>query len=233
VTRPTTGLAVSGLDDDPFAGASVLGALDAEDRRALAERSRRRWLVKGQILFSEGDHADSVVVLISGHMKVLTYSPGGDEFIVNTVLPGDTVGEIGVLSNGPRSATVQATEPSEVLSLPGSALLELIASRPALATALITRLSAIARRVTDLAADLVFLDLRQRVAKYLRVQEAVDGGRTTRPRLTQSDLAASVGASRQRVNACLQEFQAQGWIAIERRGVRIIDADALDRVVDV
>lgn len=224
---------MSGLDDDPFAAASVLGALDAENRRALAERSRRRRLSKGQILFSEGERADSVVVLISGHMKVLTYSSGGDEFIVNTVQPGDTIGEIGVLSNGPRSATVQATEPSEVLSLPGSALLELIASRPALATALIARLSAIVRRTTDLATDLVFLDLRQRVAKYLRFQEAVDGAWGTRRRLTQSELAASIGASRQRVNACLQDFQAQGWIAIERRGVRILDADALDRVVDV
>jgi CRP/FNR family transcriptional regulator, cyclic AMP receptor protein len=224
---------VSGLDDDPFAAASVLGALDAEDRKALAGRSRRRELGRGQILFSEGERADSIVVLMSGHMKVLTYSSNGDEFIINTVLPGDTIGEIGVLSNGPRSATVQATEPSEVLSLPGSALLELIASRPALATALIVRLSAIARRVTDIAADLVFLDLRQRVAKYLRFQDRIDGGRATRRRLTQSELAASVGASRQRVNACLQEFQAQGWIAIERRGVRILDADALDQVVDV
>jgi CRP/FNR family transcriptional regulator, cyclic AMP receptor protein len=224
---------MSDQKEDPFAAASILGVLDEESRKDLAARSRHRRLTKGQILFSEGERADAVVVLLSGHMKVLTYSPDGDEFIVNTVVPGDTIGEIGVLSNGPRSATVQATEPSEILSLPGSVLIELIATHPPLAAAVIAQLSAIARRTTDLASDLVFLDLRQRVAKHLRFQEEAEGTRSTRRRVTQSELAASVGASRQRVNACLQEFQSEGWIAIERRGIRIIDGDALDRVVEV
>ena len=117
---------MTGLKDDPFAIAPVLGVLDDADRRYLAERSRRRTIDKGQILFTEGDVSDSVVVLIAGHMKVLVYSKDGGEFIVNTVAPGETIGEVGVLSNGPRSATVQATEESVVLSLPGSVIIDLI-----------------------------------------------------------------------------------------------------------
>ncbi len=218
------------VDGDPFATAVILGALDPADRRFLAERSRRRRLDKGQILFTEGERSDSIVVLVSGRMKVVTYSSDGDEFIMNTVLPGETIGEIGLLSDGPRSATIQATEASEVLTLPGSVLLDLISDRPALAIALLGRLSSIVRRITGLAADLVFLDLRQRVAKYLLGQDAAEGP-GGRPRLTQSELAASVGASRQRVNVCLREFQTQGWITLERRGVRVVDGDALARLV--
>ena len=221
---------MSHLEDDPFASAAVLGALDADDRRSLARQSRRRRLEKGQILFTEGERSDFVAVLVSGHMNVVTYSGEGDEFIVNTVAPGETIGEIGVLSAGPRSATIQATVPCELLVLPGSAVIDLISTRPGLAIALLSRLSNIVRRVTGVAADLVFLDLRQRVAKYLLEHEE-SAARLARPSVTQAELAASVGASRQRVNACLRKFQDQGWIELARRGVRVLDRDALTDIV--
>jgi CRP/FNR family transcriptional regulator, cyclic AMP receptor protein len=127
------------LEVDPFAGAAVLGVLDESDRQYLVDRSRRRKIEKNQILFLEGDPSDSVLVLISGRLKVLRYSEDGDEFILNTVVPGDTIGEVGVFSKGPRSATVQATEPSVVLNLAGSVIIELVSERPALAVALGSR----------------------------------------------------------------------------------------------
>lgn len=220
--RPATGGKLHELEQDPFAEATVLGVLEDRDRKYLVERSRIRRIHKGQILFSEGDVSDSVLVLISGHMNVLTYSREGSEFIVNSVLPGDTIGEVGVLSGAPRSATIQATEPSTVLSLPGSVIVELLSERPVLAIALLERLSNLVRRTTGVAADLVFLDLKQRVAKHLLRWRS-----TVRLEPTQSELAANVGASRQRVNACLRDFQRKGWITIERRGIRVIDQAAL------
>ena len=153
--------------DDPLAGATILGVLEESERKFLASRGRHRKLDKGQILFTEGERSDSVLVLLSGHMKVLRYSRDGDPFIVNTVLPGDSIGEVGVFSKGPRSATVQAGEKCEVLELPASVIMDLISKRPAACIALLECVSAMVRRLTDVAADLVFLDLSQRVAKYL------------------------------------------------------------------
>jgi CRP-like cAMP-binding protein len=218
------------LGDDPFAGATVLGVLDESDRRYLAQRSRSKQIDRGQILFSEGDPSDSVLVLVSGHMKVLTYSRDGSEFIVNTVMPGETMGEVGVLSGCPRSATIQATEASVVLVLPGAAIIDLISERPVLAIALLQRLSHLVRRMTGVATDLVFLDLKQRVAKYLLQLDSMDRGKS-RPKMTQSQLAANIGASRQRVNACLREFHRQGWIKMESRSLRVLDREALTQVV--
>ena len=223
---------MTGLEDDPFAIAPVLGVLDAADRHYLAERSRRRTIDKGQILFTEGDVSDSVVVLMAGHMKVLLYSKDGGEFIVNTVAPGETIGEVGVLSGGPRSATVQATEASVVLSLPGSVLVDLIRQRPNLALALLQRLSEMVRRITGVATELVFLDLKQRVARFLLLR-ASEESPTGRPGLTQSEVAASIGASRQRVNGCLREFEKLGWISMESRRLRVLDRDALTVVVNL
>ncbi len=220
------------LEDDPFAGATVLGVLEEADRRYLAERSRLRRLDKGQILFFEGDPSDSVLILVSGRLKVLAYSRDGSEFIVNTVMPGETVGEIGVLSGGPRSATVQATATSTVLALPGSVIIDLISERPVLAIALLKRLSLMVRRITGVATDLVFLDLRQRVAKYL-LHEASGEVQTTRTGVTQSELAANIGASRQRVNACLREFHREGWISMQPRDLRVLDPEALAQLITV
>jgi CRP/FNR family transcriptional regulator, cyclic AMP receptor protein len=221
---------LTSLEDDPFAGATVLGVLEESDRRYLAQRSRTRRIEKGQILFSEGDPSESVLVLVSGHMKVLTYSKDGSEFIVNTVLPGETMGEVGVLSGCPRSATIQATEVSEVLVLPGDTIMDLISERPVLAVALLQRLSHLVRRITGVATDLVFLDLKQRVAKYLLQMEPADH-RPARSNMNQSQLAANIGASRQRVNACLREFHRQGWIDMESRSLRVLDREALTRLV--
>jgi CRP/FNR family transcriptional regulator, cyclic AMP receptor protein len=215
---------------DPFAGAAVLGVLEESDRRQLAERSRIRRIDKGQILISEGDASDSVLVLMSGGLKVLTYSKDGTEFIVNNVLPGETVGELGVLSGSRRSATIQATEQSVVLVLPGSVITELIADRPALAIALLQRLADMIRRMTGIATDLVFLDLRQRVAKYL-LQNGSAADRSTRAPVTQSQLAAEIGASRQRVNECLRDFQKRGWITTEARSLRVVDREALAELI--
>jgi CRP/FNR family transcriptional regulator, cyclic AMP receptor protein len=218
------------VEGDPFAGASVLGVLEETDRRYLAERSRRRQIAKGQILFSEGDLSDSVLVLVSGHMKVLTYSRDGSEFVVSTVTPGETIGEVGVLSGGPRSATVQATEASIVVTLAGRVIIDLISQRPALAIALLQRLSDMVRKTTGVATDLVFLDLRQRVAKYLL--QRPPGGPPSRSDVTQSELAANIGASRQRVNACLRDFQKQGWISMESRSLRVLDREALTQIIN-
>jgi CRP/FNR family transcriptional regulator, cyclic AMP receptor protein len=215
---------------DPLAGATVLGVLEESERKYLASRSRRRNLDKGQILFTEGERSDSVLVLLSGRLKVLRYSQEGDPFIVDTVLPGNSIGEVGVFSKGPRSATVQASEASVVLELPESVIMDLISKRPAACVALLERVSTMVRRLTGVAADLVFLDLRQRVAKYL-LDRRLGDARSVNDRLTQSEVAASIGASRQRVNACLRDFERQGWIAMESRRLRVIDPDGLARGV--
>jgi len=214
--------------DDPLAGATILGVLEESDRKYLASKGRHRNLDKGQILFTEGERSDSVFVLLSGHMKVLRYSQDGDPFIVNTVLPGDSIGEVGVFSNGRRSATIQSAEKSAVLELPASVIMDLISKRPAASIVLLECVSSMVRRLTGVAADLVFLDLRQRVAKYL-LEDRLADSRSTANRLTQAEVAASIGASRQRVNACLRDFERQGWISLQSRRLDVIDPEGLAR----
>ncbi len=133
-----------------------------------------------------------------------------------------------MLSETPRSATVIATRPSAGMMLSRSVVMGLIEQRNAVAVAMLQHLADMARRMNGIAADLVFLDVRQRVARYL-LDNASDSSPTIK--VTQTHLASTVGASRQRVNVCLQDFQRQGWIVVSSGAIRISDPEALDLVV--
>jgi CRP-like cAMP-binding protein len=215
-------------DDDPFAHSKVLGILPPTDRHRLTERCVERRFDKGQIVYFEGQTADSMQALVEGHLKVSTFSSDGNELVISTVNPGEIIGELGVLSTDPRSATVTATTTSRALVLTRAVVMELIEERPAMAVAMLCRLADMVRKTTEVASDLVFLDLNQRVAKFL-IEKAPNP--SAELRIIQSDLAAAIGASRQRVNASLQEFQRRGWISLGSRTVRIVDPEALHRVL--
>jgi len=179
-------------------------------------------------VYVEGAAADSMLVLTSGQLKVSNYSSNGTELILASVTPGETVGELGMLSSLPRSATVTATQTSSAMMLSRSVVVQLIEQRPAVALAMLQNLADLTRRLTGVAADLVFLDVPQRVARFL--VNNVQGPSDT-VRVTQAHLGSAVGASRQRVNICLQEFQREGWISIASGAVRVLDPESLSRFV--
>jgi CRP-like cAMP-binding protein len=169
-----------------------------------------------------------MLALVEGRLKVSTYSPDGNELLIASVAAGEIIGELGVLCTEPRSATVTAMVASRGLLLSRAVVMEFIEQRPALAVAMLRRLADMVRKTTESASDLVFLDLNQRVAKFLIDRADASSAEI---RVVQSDLAATIGASRQRVNATLQEFQRRGWVSLASRTVRILDAEALQRVM--
>jgi CRP/FNR family cyclic AMP-dependent transcriptional regulator len=207
-----------------LAHSRVLGVLPPEDQARLSEQCVERQFGKNQVVYVAGASADSMLVLGSGQLKVSSYAADGTELILASVIPGETIGELGMLSGLPRSATVTATRASSGMMLPRVVVVSLIEQRPAVALAMLQNLADLTRRVSGVAADLVFLDVHQRVAKFL-VNNAQ--GPSSTVRVTQAHLGAAVGASRQRVNMCLQDFQREGWISISSGAIRLIDPDGL------
>jgi CRP/FNR family cyclic AMP-dependent transcriptional regulator len=120
-----------------------------------------------------------------------------------------------------------------VLLLPRAAVLELMATQPVVLNAVLCSLGQLVRRLTEQTGDLVFLDLAGRVAKVL-VQLAQSHAQDERRLavdlgLSQSDLAAMVGATRPAVNHILQSFASRGLISVEGRVILIRDPSALRR----
>jgi CRP/FNR family cyclic AMP-dependent transcriptional regulator len=184
-------------------------------------------LVRGDVLFKEGDAAEYLYVVTKGRLAIAIANPiDHRETVVSLMEPGDLFGEMAMLDQGPRSAMARALEPSAVLAIPYDAVLTVFRKQPELLWG-VTRLLAQRLRVMDeVLADSVFLDVTGRTAKrLLELSEGTD--EFTLP-VTQEELAGMVGASRERVNKAIASFIRLGWIDQHERRYTILKRQSLE-----
>ena len=206
----------------------LLASVPDADLAALAAASRTRVFRRGQVVCSTGDPGDTLIVVISGRVKVAIRSADGGELILMALGPGGTLGEVSVADGGPRSADVETLEDSRLLFLPRERVQDICARVPSAAQALATSVAVTLRRLTEATSDLVFLDLPRRVAKALLSQPR-DGGGMIRPNLTQEQLAHHAAGTRQSINAALRGFERRGWITVDGRAMTVRQPDMLAR----
>lgn len=213
------------LADSPLFRVLGQRGIESAARAGLSRRYRA-----GQVIIHQGDPGESLYVVLDGLVKVVFTTEHGDEIVLNMLRRGDAFGEMALLDGSPRSASVMTVRPAWVFALPRPRLLELMREHPGLADEFLRLLGHMVRRLTDQAADLAFLDLGGRLSKLL-LQLAERHGRPGEvvdlPGLTQSDLAALVGASRPAVNRALQSLVAANLIAVEGRVITLLDVAAL------
>src|ERR1700759_2289618 len=94
---------------------SLLASVPDADLAVLAGASRTRTLRRGQMVCSAGDPGDTLIVVISGRLRVVTRSADGGELTLRILGPGATLGEVGVADGGPRSADVETLADSQLL----------------------------------------------------------------------------------------------------------------------
>lgn len=195
--------------------------------RAVAAGGYERHLIRGDVLFNEGDPPESLYLVLRGRLAIAIANPiDRRESVVALMEADDLFGEMGMLDDGPRSAMARALEPTTVLEVPFDPVLSMFEQHPQLLWN-VTRLLAQRIRVTDEAlADSVFLDVTGRTAK--RLLELADGlDHFTLP-VTQEELAGMVGASRERVNKAIASFIRLGWLEQHDRTYRITQRDRLE-----
>jgi CRP/FNR family cyclic AMP-dependent transcriptional regulator len=206
----------------------LFGSASADDLRAIAAASRMRAFRRGQIVFSVGDPGDTLIVVISGRVKVVVHSADGGELTLTIIQAGGVCGELSVADGGPRSADAETLEESRLLIVPRVVIQDLCSRAPSVARALTACLAGTLRRLTEAASDLVFLDLPRRVAKVLLSQPRDDDG-VIRPGISQEELAHQVGGTRQSVNAALRGFERRGWLETRGRAVIVKQPATLSR----
>ena len=206
----------------------LLRSVPDADLAAIAAASRLRAFRRGQVVFQRDDPSDTVIVVISGRVKVVVRSADGGELTLTVIQPGGLFGEIGIADGGGRSTDAETLEDCELLLVPLPMVKEVCARVPDAAQALTASVAATLRRLTEAVADLVFLDLPRRVAKVLLSQPLGDDG-TLRLKMSQEELAHQVGGTRQSVNAALRGFERRGWLAVRDRTVTVTQPVALGR----
>ena len=211
-----------------LAGTDFFADADTATLDALAAAGHERQLVRGDVLFDEGDPPDALYVVTRGRVAIAIANPiDRRESVVALMEPGDLFGELGMLDDRPRSAMARALEPSGVLAIPYTPVLEMFDTQPRLLWN-VTRLLAQRLRAMDEAlADSVFLDVTGRTAK--RLLELADGSEQFTLPVTQEELAGMVGASRERVNKAIASFVRLGWIDQADRRYVVLDREQLTR----
>jgi CRP/FNR family transcriptional regulator, cyclic AMP receptor protein len=207
--------------------------LDAAALERVAAGTRSRRFRRGEVIFHVGDPGDALFIIVTGQVKISVPSETGDEAILATLGPGDVFGELALLDGAPRSATATALSAMEAVVLPRDRFRDLVATEPAVRDALLASLAAELRRLTNHVEELHFLDITGRLAACL-VRLTSDGGTPIgdgeirlRTSLTQGDLAAMVGSTRQSVNKLLGQFTADGYIRLERDAIVVVDLEGL------
>ena len=212
---------------------AFFGGLDAEALEGLAASMRARRFKRGEVIFHIGDPGDALFVIVSGQVKISLPSDTGEEAILATLGPGDVFGELALLDGAPRSASATAMGPTETVVLPRDRFRELIATEAGVRDALLAAVAGELRRLTTHVEELHFLDITGRLAaRLVRLAHEggtaiPDGGIRLRSNLTQGDLAAMVGCTRQSVNKLLGQFTDDGLLRLEREGIVVTDLDGL------
>lgn len=195
----------------------------------LARVSMMRRASRNSAVVRAGDRTDFVYFVLSGSLKVLVSDEEGREVILSMLGPGELFGEMGVLDDNPRSATVVAVTPSDLIVMAKSdfkrCLQENFEVCMYIMRNLVQRLRTADRKIESLA----LMDVYGRVARLLlEMSETVDGKKVVTRKISKQDIAKMIGASREMVSRVMKDLQLQGFI--QETGGRIHVRDHIETI---
>ena len=184
----------------------------------LTQHSTTRTYAANTILISEGDYTDSLYVVLEGEVKVFASDDQGKEVILNILGPGQYFGELALLDDEPRSASVKTLGPTKVMVITKQDFKNSLASDSEMIYNLIKSLIQQVRSLTGNVKSLALLDVYGRVARtLLDLSKNVDGQMIIEQKLTHQDIADMVGASREMVSRILKDLANGGYISIKNK----------------
>jgi CRP/FNR family cyclic AMP-dependent transcriptional regulator len=197
--------------------------LSKEELEALSVSSNSRSFPKNTVVIHENDPADSLFIIESGKVKVYCSDKNGKEFIMNTQGEGDYFGELALLDDSTRSASVRTVEKSSFCIIFKDNFNRVLDDHPNIARMMIRNLAARVRKLTADVKSLALQDVYGRVANVLMdlAEERGDGTLYIPEKLTQQDIADRVGASREMVARILKDLTIGDYIRFEGRHIII------------
>jgi CRP/FNR family transcriptional regulator, cyclic AMP receptor protein len=212
----------------------ILGELPRASIQRLLSRATTRKLRRGATIFAKGDAGTQLIAVLSGRVKIVVSSPEGREAVLNVVHEGEVFGEIALFDGCSRTASAIAVTDCELLSIDRRHFLPMVREQPDVAIKLIEILCARLRRSSEQYEDIMFLNLRARVAKLLlRLAEEVGGPLPRKVLVTQQEMSQMAGMSRESINKQLRAWAQAKWVRLERGGVVVLRPEALLSIIQL
>jgi len=204
----------------------LLSKLRESSLLALARECRFRQVEKGEILFFQSDPSELAYIVRVGNISIILNSPDGREMVINEMHRGDLFGELGILTNKPRSTSAIARTKSELLVIPRRVFMHVIDNEPQLAFRMLEVTASRLQMSSEREGALAFMDAQARLARLLLELEKQekDMGYIT---ISQDELAHRTGLIRQTVAKALGKWRRQGLLLTGRGRIVLLDYKAL------
>lgn len=183
---------------------------DTIERHAVVKRYRKQ-----TVIIEHGDDANALYILRAGRSKAYIANDRGKEIVLSEQEPGAVLGELALLADIPRTASVMTLDDCEFLVLSRHSFAECLKDHPHIAFNLISSLARQVRTLTESVTDFALLDVYGRIAKILTESAIEEDGRSITPKLTHQQIADRVGASREMVSKILKDLRVGGYLAVE------------------
>ncbi len=208
--------------------ASLLAACEPAELDDLLERARIEFAPKKQVLMNQGDPGDSVIILVTGTARVDMVASNGRQIVLDYLGPGTVLGEIAVLDEGDRTATVTMIDDGSLMHLSRRDCLDFIERNPPVAIRMLREMARRLRQMNDtLESDRAY-SAGPRLARYLqRLTDAEAENQQLKIDISQSELGNFVGISRENINRQLSAWADSGLIELDHGKIRIADSEAL------
>lgn len=205
----------------------LFASLDDASLEPIARVAMLRPVERNATVLLTGERTDNVYFVLRGNLKVLVSDEDGREVILSMLGPGELFGEMGVIDDHPRSATVVAAQPSELVVISKEAFKRILAENFNLSLAIMRGLVHRLRSADRTIESLALLDVYGRVARLLLDMAEFDeqGRKVVKRKISKQDIGKMIGASREMVSRVMKDLSQQGLIE-ECDGVLVLRGTA-------
>jgi CRP/FNR family cyclic AMP-dependent transcriptional regulator len=207
-------------------------ALQPADLDAILARAMVRRVLRGEVIRRRGDPGSGMAIIVSGRVRISLVSEDGREVTLTVLGPGEVLGEMTLLDGGECSADATAQEDCVLLALERTQFQRLLRSNSELCLHLMAVLCQRLRRSNAALEDMALLDLSTRLGRLLLrlcgdYGVASPGGTRIEVKLSQKDLSSLAGASREKVNRQLRQWESEGILGKDGGRLLIMRPEAL------
>ena len=202
----------------------LFALLTASQAEAVADAVIKQRFKRGEIIVEQGEKSNTLFIILTGRVRVVTSDKRGREVILATLQPGDYIGEMSLIDNEPHSATVRAEVQTDMLTLGRAEFARCLPENSSMAYAIMKGLVQRLRQADRKIESLALMDVYGRVARSL-LEFALpdkDGLLTIRERISRQDIAKMVGASREMVSRVMKDLEDRGFIETRADGSMLI-----------
>ena len=195
-----------------------------EELATLSSKARIKSYAKNTIILTEGDESKSVYYLLEGEVRAYIENEQGKEVTLNEIIEGDSFGELALLCNAPRTASIIAQTKCKVLIINQNDFIDFYSHNPKAAQKIVFSLASTIKKLTRDLENFALNNVHRRVVRTLLDHSTdIDGHKVVKD-LTHKDIANLVASSRETVSRVIHDLKRDGYIQIKDGSINLKDS---------